>query len=270
MKLGLSSFAFAWAIGVPGRMPTHPMRALDLLAEARRLGTRVLQVADNLPLLRLPETELATFEQEAAAAGISLEVGMRGLHPDTVRAHLELARRLGSPFLRVVVDSAGDEPTPDEVVHRLRGLMPDIRRTGVRIAVENHDRFPSRTLASIVERAGPEHVGICLDTVNSFGALEGPGVVVPCLVPYTLNLHLKDFTVARVDSAMGFTVTGAPAGEGRLDVPWLLDCLRTAGRDVNAILETWPPFGPTLDDTVARERAWAETSVHRLRRLIPD
>lgn len=140
----------------------------------------------------------------------------------------------------------------------------------MKIAVENHDRFPSAILAGIVEQAGSEHVGICLDTVNSFGALEGPGVVVPALAPYTLNLHLKEFTVARIPSAMGFTVTGAPAGQGRLDVPWLLGCLRAHGRDVNAILESWPPFGPTLEETIARERSWAETSVGYLRRHIPD
>jgi hypothetical protein len=55
-----------------------------------------------------------------------------------------------------------------------------------------------------------------------------------------------------------------------LDVPWLLDQLRAAGRDVNAILELWTPFGPTLDETLAREAAWAEESVRYLRQLIPD
>ena len=116
----------------------------------------------------------------------------------------------------------------------------------------------------------PEHAGICLDTVNSFGALEGPEVVVQQLAPYTLNLHVKDFTIARVSSNMGFLVTGTPAGEGRLDLPWLFERLRAAGRDVNAILETWPPFGPTLDETIARERTWVETSIRNLRHWISD
>jgi sugar phosphate isomerase/epimerase len=125
-------------------------------------------------------------------------------------------------------------------------------------------------LISILERAGPEDVGICLDTVNSFGALEGPEVVVRQLAPHTLSLHAKDFTIGRVDSMLGFVVQGSPAGEGRLDLPWVLESLRSAGRDVNAILETWPPLGPTLEGTLARERDWAERSVRYLRGLIPD
>ncbi|MBL9140208.1 MAG: sugar phosphate isomerase/epimerase [Verrucomicrobiales bacterium] len=270
MRLGLGSYAFAWAIGIPGHVPPRPMDALTLLSEARRLGARVLQVCDNLPLHRLSAAELSVFEGEAHEAGIAVEVGTRGLRAEGMREYLRLAVRFGCPFVRVVVDSPGDEPPPEEVVARLRSLIPEYRDAGVRIAIENHDRFQCRTLVSILEQAGPGDVGICLDTVNSFGALEGPEVVVASLAPHALSLHVKDFKIARVDSMLGFVVAGSPAGEGRLDLPWLLDRLRAAGRDVNAILETWPPFGPTLDDTLARERDWAERSMRHLRGLIPD
>lgn len=270
MRLGLSSYAYAWAIGVPGHTPAQPMDACTLVAEAQRLGVRVLQVCDNLPLIALPPEQLRAFERRVQEAGIAVELGMRGLRHDEVVAHLALARRLGSPFLRVVADSHGDEPSPAEVIARLRALLPEARRLGVRLALENHDRFTVRTLASIVEAAGRDEVGICLDTVNSFGALEGPEVVVRALAPYTVNLHLKDFAIQRVPSKMGFILTGAPAGEGQLDVPWVLEQLRAAGRDVNAILESWPPFGPTLEATIALERAWAETGVRNMRRFIQD
>ncbi|MBM3878438.1 MAG: sugar phosphate isomerase/epimerase [Verrucomicrobia bacterium] len=269
MKLGLSTYAYAWAIGVPGHPPARPMDLFGLLAEAERLGTRVLQVCDNLPLTGLTSAELDEFERRAGASGIAVEVGTRGLQPDNVLTHLRLAQRFHSPFVRIVTDSAGDEPSPEEVVARLRVFVPEFQRAGVRLALENHDRFTARTLAWIIERIGTNHAGICLDTVNSFGALEGPEVVVETLAPYTLNLHVKDFTIERVSSKMGFILTGCPAGEGRLNLPWLLERLGTAGREVNAILELWPPFGPTLDDTIARERAWAEASVRNLRKLIP-
>lgn len=270
MRLGLGSFAYAWAIGIPGHRPSRPMDLHGLLAEARRLGTRVIQVCDNLPLHGLAAAELSRFENEARDAGIAIEVGTRGLQLDRMREYLRLAVRFGSPLVRVVVDSPGDEPSPAEVVARLRALIPEYRGAGVKIAVENHDRFQCRTLVSIIEEAGPDDVGICLDTVNSFGALEGPEVVVGTLAPYAVSLHVKDFTIARVDSMLGFVVTGAPAGEGRLDLPLLLATLRSAGRDVNAILETWPPLGPTLDATLEREREWAERSVRHLRRWISE
>lgn len=113
-------------------------------------------------------------------------------------------------------------------------------------------------------------LGICLDTVNSFGALEGPDVVVRTLGPWTVNLHIKDFGVTRASHQMGFAIEGRPAGQGQLDVPWLLNTLRSLDRDVNAILELWTPPDPTLSETIAREGAWAAESVAYLRGLISD
>jgi sugar phosphate isomerase/epimerase len=138
----------------------------------------------------------------------------------------------------------------------------------VRLAIENHDRYQAAVLVQVVESLGTDWVGVCLDTVNSFGALEGPEVVVAALAPYTLNLHLKDFTVRRVDSQMGFRVEGCPVGQGRLDVPWLLECLSARAENMTAIIELWTPPAQRMEDTVERERVWAEESVHYLRQFI--
>jgi sugar phosphate isomerase/epimerase len=104
--------------------------------------------------------------------------------------------------------------------------------------------------------------------VNSFGALEGPEVVIRTLAPYVVNLHLKDFVIRRHPSMMGFEITGAPAGQGRLDVPWLLNSLSEHGRDMNAILELWPGRESTMARTAAKEEQWTVESVRYLRTLI--
>ncbi|MBI5384988.1 MAG: sugar phosphate isomerase/epimerase [Verrucomicrobia bacterium] len=270
MKLGLGSYTFTWAVGVPGHTPAQPLSPLALLDRARQLGLRVAQFCDNLPLTRLAPKGLEEFTDFASQHRISVELGTRGLDSENLLAHLGLARRFNAPFVRVVTDTKSDEPSPAEVMARLRPLLPRFADVGVKLALENHDRFTCATLARIVEQLGPDQVGICLDTVNSFGALEGPEVVVKTLAPYTLNLHVKDFTIARVSSQMGFVVNGCAAGQGRLNVPWLLDQLRAAGRDVNAVLELWTPFGPTLEETIAREAAWAEESVWYLRQFITE
>lgn len=271
MKLGLSTYTYTWAVGVPGHPPSAPLTARGLLERAASLGVRVVQFADNLPLTALPPIELEALMAHAAAHRIAIELGTRGITDSrNLLAHLELARRLGAPFVRVVVDSKVHEPTPEECVALLRPLLPHFAEAGVKLAIENHDRFTATTLIRIVEQLGPEHSGICLDTVNSFGALEGPEVVVKTLAPYALNLHVKDFTIGRVSSQMGFVIEGCAAGRGRLDVPWLLEQLRAAGRDVNAILELWTPFGSTVEETLDREAAWAEASVRYLRPFIPE
>jgi len=271
MRLGIGSYTYTWAAGVPWQRPAQPLTPLGLLERAAALGVKVVQFCDNLPLTGLSGMDLDQLETFARQHGLEIELGTRGIADENnLMAHLELARRFNGSFLRIVVDAKGHEPDLDEVVSRLRRLLPRFAEAGVKLALENHDRFACRTLARIVQQLGPEHAGICLDTVNSFGALEGPEVVVETLAPYTLNLHVKDFTISRVSSQMGFVVEGCAAGRGRLNVPWLLKRLRAAGRDPNAILELWTPFGPSLEATVAREAGWAEESVSYLRQFIPD
>lgn len=270
MRLGLGSYTYTWAVGVPGELPPQPLDAWGLLDRARELGVRVVQYCDNLPLVRLSARDLGALASAAAEAAISVEIGTRGISTDNLLAHLELARRFHAPFLRLVVDTPGDEPAPDQVVARLRPLLPRFADANLKLAIENHDRFPARVLGQIVEELGPDRVGICLDTVNSFGAMEGPREVVPALAPYTLNLHVKDFTIARVNSQMGFVVSGCAVGQGRLDVPWLLEQLTTARPDVNAIIELWTPPAGSLEATLAREAEWARQSVAYLRQYLPD
>jgi sugar phosphate isomerase/epimerase len=117
---------------------------------------------------------------------------------------------------------------------------------------------------------GSDHLGICLDVANSFGALEGPEVVVDTLAPLAVNLHIKDFDVFRAHHMMGFLIEGRQVGQGRLDIPWLLNRLRAAKVDPNAILEQWTPPEETLAQTIAKEDRWATNSVRYLRQFILD
>jgi sugar phosphate isomerase/epimerase len=271
MRLGISSFTYTWAIGVPAYpAPPVSLDAAGMLDRAERLGVRLVQIADNLPLHTLSVDERAALRARARAAGISIEVGTRGIAPENLRTYLALAVYFGSPILRVVIDTADHRPEPDEIVATLAAAMPEFESADICLAVENHDRFKAAALAEIVRRVGSRHIGICLDTVNSFGALEGPAVVVDELGPLTVNLHIKEFIVARASHKMGFTVEGRPAGQGRLDIPWLLQSLRHLNRDVNAILELWTPPETDMAATVLKEDAWAVESVRYLRTLIPD
>jgi sugar phosphate isomerase/epimerase len=270
LKLGLSTYTYTWSIGVPEQLPVQPMTPFGLLDRSHQLGVHLVQMADNLPLDQLTPEMLDLFEARLKDLGITVEVGTRGIAPEHLRRYLGLAERFGSPILRVVIDTAEHHPSPAEVCEILTPMQPEFERTGIILAIENHDRFPASVLASLVRQLG-SWTGVCLDTVNSFGALEGPQIVVDVLGPLTVNLHIKDFTVFRASHMMGFMVEGRPAGQGRLDIPWLLSELKEQRRDPNGILELWTPQvqGETLENTIEREGRWAEESVTYLRTLIP-
>jgi sugar phosphate isomerase/epimerase len=269
MRLGISSYTFPWAVGVPGYPPSpRPLTAEGLLARAVELGVRLVQIADNLPLDALGGAELDALARYAGEHAIDLQIGTRGVEPDHLRRYLRLAVRFRSPLVRVVLDTAARHPTPEEAEHLLKEVLPDYERAGVCLAVENHDRFKAAVLATLLDRLDSRHVGVCLDTANSIAGLEDVATLLRALGPRVVNLHVKDFHVRRLPHQMGFVVEGRPAGRGQLDVPGLLAGLRAHGRDPDAILELWPPPGDTVAESVAREAAWAAESVAYLRRFI--
>ena len=269
MRLGIGSFAYAWAIGVRGFPPPRPMSPVDLVERAAELGVDLVQIGDNLPLHPLDEDQLAELEARAKALSVDVEVGTRGIAPEHLERYLELATRFSSPVLRVVVDTADDHPSEGEILSTLKPLMPSFEAQGVVLAIENHDRFAAATLARLVSELDSPAVGICLDTANSLGALEGTKEVVATLAPFVVNLHVKDVIIRRSNETMGFAVEGRPAGEGMIDIPWLLHEVGSKAREHNVILELWPPKLPQLQESITTEDAWVASSVAYLRRLIP-
>lgn len=268
MKLGLSSYTYGWAVGVRGHPPESPLDEHGLLDRAREHGINVLQIGDNLPLHTFDRARLDRLAERAAREGVQLEVGARRLTAERIADYAAIARRVGATLVRFVIDDADFHPAPDEVTLTLREAVPLL--DGLTLGLENHDRFPAATLRAMIEAAGSERIGVCLDTANSLGAGEGLDAVASVLAPLTVNLHIKDFRIERVPYLMGFTVTGRAAGQGMLDLPALLKQLAPFHRCHSAILELWTPPEPQLAGTIAKEAAWAAESLDFLRPFFPQ
>lgn len=167
-------------------------------------------------------------------------------------------------LLRTLTDSVEEQTSLEPAEERILEVLPEFEAQGVMLGLENYEKHSCRELADLVRRLESSHVGICLDTVNSLGALETPEVVVETLAPLTVNLHIKDFVIERVPQMMGFAVSGAPAGTGKLGIPWLLEQM-PPNKNVSAILEQWPPLREAVGETVAMEEEWAERGIQYLR-----
>jgi sugar phosphate isomerase/epimerase len=263
VKLGLSSYTFGWAVGVPGHAPPQPLDELGLLDKCRDHGVALLQIGDNLPLHTFDESRMVRFAERATTQGVQVEVGARRLIPERVAEYARIARRLNARLMRFVIDDVGFHPGPDEVTAILKECAPVL--DGLLLGLENHDRFTAATLRDMIERAGDERIGVCLDTANSLGAGEGLDTVLATLAPLTVHLHIKDFQIARMPHRMGFHVEGRPAGAGMLDVPAILRRLVATGRCATAALELWTPPEADTVSTIAKEAQWASRSLDYLR-----
>ncbi|MFH0841564.1 MAG: sugar phosphate isomerase/epimerase family protein [Bacteroidota bacterium] len=267
MKLGISSYTYTWAIGVAGSMPEKSLTAIGLIDKASEAGLGLVQIADNLPLENLPPDELLNLKNYASLKGVSVEMGARGMTPAHTMKCLETAASLGSPILRMVIDLPGFEPDLQTIVSIVRELVPEFRARNIRLAIENHDRLKAREFEKIINSVGREMVGICLDSVNSMGAGEGFETVSKILAPYTFNLHIKDFSIRRVSHKMGLIIEGCPAGKGMLDIPGLIKSINLFGRCNSAILELWTPPAESIQETIQKEKSWAEESINYLKQL---
>jgi 3-oxoisoapionate decarboxylase len=268
MQLGLSSYTYTWAVGVPGSAPENPLSPKGLIDKAKDAGIRVVQIADNLPLEILSDQELQTLLSYSINKNVSIEMGGRGLTPEHTLQCLRTADKLHSSILRMVIDGTGFEPDIQSITGIILDLLPEFESRKIRLAIENHDRFKAREFEKIIQSVGSDLVGICLDSVNSMGAGEGFETVSEILLPYTINLHIKDFTIYRVSHKMGFIIEGRPAGQGMLNLTETIEKLSTMNRCNSAILELWTPPQNKIEDTVLKEEEWVNESIRFLKTIL--
>ncbi len=240
------------------------MTLSGLLEQAAVLNVGVVQIADNLPLHKLDAVERRDAREQAEGLGLAIEVGTRGVEPAHLLRYLDIATEFDAVLLRTLTHNGDSQPCLEQTEKWIRQVLPQFEDAGITLGLENYEKHSCRDLAALVRRVDSRNLGICLDTVNSLGALEPPEDVVKHLGPFTVNLHIKDFAIDRVPQMMGFVVSGAPAGAGRLEIPWLLKQVASQA-STSAILEQWPPLLETDEATLANERRWAEQGVTYLR-----
>jgi sugar phosphate isomerase/epimerase len=152
-----------------------------------------------------------------------------------------------------------------EAERNLKEVLPRYTKEDIVIAIENHGLHTTEQLVTLFKNIDSPYLGSCLDTVNSFGALENPDKVIMNLVPYIKNLHIKDFEIKRHRHQLGFEIIGTPAGKGHLNLDLLFDTINKSGNNPTAILELWTPYTDTLEETVAIEQLWLRESLDFLK-----
>jgi sugar phosphate isomerase/epimerase len=99
----------------------------------------------------------------------------------------------------------------------LRNTRSKAVDSNIKIAIENHaGDMQSRELKILIEEAGRDFVGACLDSGNPLWTLEDPHVALDTLHPYVLTSHVRDSAVWRVPE--GASVAWVRMGEGNVNI----------------------------------------------------
>jgi sugar phosphate isomerase/epimerase len=183
----------------------------------------------------LPEN-LRAVREHAQKLDIEVEIGMRSICPtskmfdpsqgtaeEQLNRMIEAANLVGSKIVRAVLGSGDDRgPGPieahiEDTVRVLRNVRSHATDRNIKIAIENHaGDMQARELKMLVEEAGPDFVGVCLDAGNPLWTIEDPHLTLEVLHPYVLTSHLRDSAVWKVPQ--GTAVTWVQMGRGNVDI----------------------------------------------------
>jgi sugar phosphate isomerase/epimerase len=270
MKLGISSYTFPWAIGLPDAIPSHPLTPLQLLEKAHDLGVGIVQFGPNMPLDQLPEKELREVMKQAGAWKIDLEIGTIGIDPGRLKDQIHFSKRIGAILLKTTPEGPnGHIPLRTEISNCLRAVLGELAGEKMGLAIDN-SRIPAQELNALLESIRSPWLGAALDTANPLALPQGFQLSVRVLGHRTLSLQIKDFVVQPAAHGMGFSVIGCPVGKGQLNIPWIVESFAALRIAPSALLESWTPEQKTLQETLALEDEWAKQGVDYLRRFILD
>ena len=230
VRLGLDMFSV-------GAQQWTPFEQMDFAAkwnvkmvhfsEIRFLGSpdwKVALDADNLRKVRARADEL----------NLDVEIGMRSICPtssgfdkaagtaeEQLGRMVDAARIVRSPIVRCVLGSQADRSGPIEkhietTARVLKNVRSKIMDAGVKVAIENHaGDMQARELKMLIETAGKEYVGACIDSGNAVWTIEDPHLTLEVLAPYVLTSHMRDSYVFNAPDR-GTAVQWCRMGEGNI------------------------------------------------------
>ena len=210
---------------------------IEYLDYCHKWGARVVHFSEIRFIGSLEEENLRKVRAHAESLGIEVEIGMRSICPtskmfdakqgtaeEQLARMIRAAKTVGSPIVRCVLGSAADRVGPlgiegniENTVKVLRAMRAQVMDNGLKIAIENHaGDMQARELKMLIEEAGRDFVGACLDSGNPLWTIEDPHLTLETLAPYVLTSHIRDSAVWAVPE--GAAVEWVRMGEGNVGI----------------------------------------------------
>lgn len=209
-----------------------PLQHLDYCA---RWGIQVVHFSEIRFLGSLEEENLKQVRAHAEKLGIEVEIGMLSICPTSTMFNkaqgtaeeqllrmVAAARTVGSRIVRCVLGSSADrngavpiEGHIENTVQVLRNVRTRVLDAGLKVAIENHaGDLQAREMKMLIEAAGKDFVGSCLDSGNPLWTIEDPHLTLDTLAPYVLTSHVRD--TALWNTPQGIAVAWTRMGEGNI------------------------------------------------------
>ena len=230
-RLGLDMFS----VGIQNWTPFEQMDfaakwnvKMVHFSEIRFLGSADWKVA-------LDPANLKRIRARADELNLDVEIGMRSICPtstlfdpavgtaeEQLSRMVDAAKIMRSPLVRCVLGSQADrrggiEKHIDATVRVLKNVRSKVMDAGLKVAIENHaGDMQARELKGLIEMAGREYVGACIDSGNAVWTIEDPHLTLETLAPYVETSHVRDSYV--FNSTAGTAVQWSRMGDGNVGI----------------------------------------------------
>jgi sugar phosphate isomerase/epimerase len=256
-----------------------PIQYLDYCA---KWGIEVVHFSEIRFLGGLEEANLKEVRAHAEKLGIEVEIGMLSICPTSTMFNASqgtaeeqlmrmavAARTVGSRIVRCVLGSSADrtgaisiEGHIENTVKVLHNVRTRILDAGLKVAIENHaGDMQAREVKMLIEEAGKDFVGSCLDSGNPMWTIEDPHLTLETLAPYVLTSHVRDTAVW--NTPQGAAVAWTRMGEGNIGIEDYIRefAAKCPGRPLSLeIIVTGPRmynyFDPKFWDAFRKTPAW--------------
>ena len=228
-------------------------------------GVKVVHFSEPRLVGGFERDHLQRVRAHADSLHLNIEIGMLSICPTSGifdpaqgSAEEQLGRAIdaavicGSPLVRCVLGNSFDRRMPGGIERHIEQVLDVLRRVrsrvmdaGVKIALENHSGdMQARELKMLVETAGTDLVGVCIDSGNASWAIEDLHLTLETLAPYVLTSHMRDS--ALWNTPAGVVVQWTRMGEGSVDI----------ARYIRTYLERCPGRAVSLELIMHRQRTF--------------
>ena len=216
-------------------------KTAQFLEYGAKLNLDSVHLSDLSDYESLEPAYLATVKEQARRLGLTIDGGISSICSSSGNYHrdlgdpVEFARRglrathaVGSSVMRCFIGGAPErrelQKHIDNTLAVLKAVRSEALDLGVKIAIENHGDLQAWEMRNLIEEAGKDFVGSCLDTGNAVSVIENPLVTLDILGPYVLMTHIRDSAV--FENPRGAVMQWTALGDGCVDLPLFFDRFR--------------------------------------------
>ena len=265
MKLGLGSYSYPWLCKTAenGRVSREEV-VMEMLGRTAENEVHVFQFGDNFPLHMCSRETIEDIRIFGRKHAITYEMGTRGADLGSILPYIKLGEFLGAGMIRTLLP----EGNLDQVLAELEKLILPLRSYGMRIAIENYEKYSLSEYERLFDCLPGDCFGLCLDTANSLANGESIWEYFEALGDRIISFHYKEVKAFRFEHKMGYRIEGVKAGGGMLEAGKVIKRLESFSPGIALILEQWSQPAKSEEETLKQEKRWVEEGLGYLRTYV--